>query len=131
MGFSPHKVLFAPSLLVPTPNMPQPMDPANYSTVLCKKLLELRELVKANIVDSACYQQKKYHSGEPTILMAGQKVLVDNPTCGKLDPRWTGPWTVVWQDSTSIKVKIGGKEQIVHINHVRPLLQEDTVTKRF
>ena len=104
MGLSPHEVLFGynpPSLLVPTPNMLQPMDPANYSTVLCKKLLELRELVEANIVDSACCQQKKYHSGEPTILIAGQKVLVDDPTRGKLDPRWTGPWTVVWQDAKS------------------------------
>ena len=130
MGLLPHEVLFGynpPSLLVPTLNMPQPMDPAIYSTVLCKKLLELRELVEANIVDLACCQQKKYHSGEPTILVVGQKVLVDNPTRGKLDPRWTGPWTLVWQDATS---KMGGKEQIAHINHVHPLLQEDTVVKR-
>ena len=31
--------------------MPEPMDTTKYSTVLCKKLLELRELVESNIVD--------------------------------------------------------------------------------
>ena len=133
MGLSPHEVLFGynpPSLLVPTPHMPEPMDPTNYSTVLCKKLLELRELVEANIVDSACCQKENYRSGEPTTLIAGQEVLVHNPTRGKLDPRWTGPWTVIWQDATSVKVQMGGKEQIVHINRIRPLLQEDTAAKR-
>ena len=133
MGLSPHEVLFGynpPSLLVPTPHMPEPMDPTNYSTVLCKKLLELRELVEANIVDSACCQKENYRSGEPTTLIAGQEVLVHNPARGKLDPRWTGPWTVIWQDATSVKVQMGGKEQIVHINRVRPLLQEDTAAKR-
>ena len=70
-------------------------------------------------MDSACCQKENYCSGEPTTLIAGQEVLVHNPTRGKLDPRWTGPWT-----------QMGGKEQIVHINRVRPLLQEDTAAKR-
>ena len=107
--------------------MPEPTAPTNYSTVLCKKLLELRELVETYIVDSACCQQKNYRRGEPTTLIAGQEVLLHNPTRGKLDPRWTGPWTVIWQDATSVKVQMGGEEQIVHN---RPLLQEDTAAKR-
>ena len=126
---SPHEVLFGynpPSLLVPTSNMPEPMDPAKYSAVLCKKLLELRELVESNIVDSACRLQKTYRSGESITLSAGQKVLVDNPTRGKLDAHWTGPWTVIQQDGTSVKIKMGAKEQVVHVNRVRPLLQKDT-----
>ena len=79
---SPHEVLYGynpPSLFVHTSNMPEPMDPAKYRTVLCKKLLELRELVESNTMDSACRLQKIYHSGKPITLMAGQKVLVDNP----------------------------------------------------
>ena len=106
--------------------MPEPMDPAKYSTVLCKKLLELRELVESNIVDSACCLQKAYRSGEPITLMAGQRVLVDNLTCGKLDAHWTGPWTVIQQDGTSVRIRMGTKEQVVHVNRVRPLLQKDT-----
>ena len=126
---SPHEILFGynpPSLFIHTPNMPEPMDPAKYSTVLCKKLLELRELVESNIVDSACRLQKAYHSGEPITLMAGQRVLVDNPTRGKLDAHWTGPWTVIQQDGTSVRIRMGTKEQVVHVNRVRPLLQKDT-----
>lgn len=63
--------------------------------MLCKKLLELREFVEANIVDSAARLQETYHSGEAIMLTLGQKVLVDNPTHGKLDARWTGPWVVI------------------------------------
>ena len=129
MELSPHDVLFGynpPSLFIHTPNMPKPMDLAKYSTVLCKKLLELRELVESNIVDSACHLQKTYYSGEPITLMAGQKVLVDNPTHGKLDAHWTGPWTVIQQDGTSVRIRMGNKEQVVHVNRVHPLLQKDT-----
>ena len=61
------------------------MNPAEYTTVLYKKLLELRELVEANIVDSAACLQEMYHSDETITLTAGQKVLIDNPTRGKLD----------------------------------------------
>ena len=126
---SPHEVLFGynpPSLLVPTSNVPEPMDLAKHSTVLCKKLLELRELVESNIVVSAYCLQKTYRSGESITLSANQKVLVDNPTCGKLDAHWTGPWTVIQQDGTSVKIKMGAKKQVVHVNHVHPLLQKDT-----
>ena len=60
------------------------MNPAEYTTVLCKKLLELRVLVEANIVDSAARLQEM-HRDETITLTAGQKVLIDNPTRGKLD----------------------------------------------
>ena len=130
IGLSPHEILFGynpPSLLVLTPNKPESMDPTKYSTVLCKKLLELRELVKANIVDSAAHLQETYHNGETITLTAGQQVLVDNPTRGKLDAHWTGPWIVIKQEATSVKVKMGTKEQVVHINRIHPLLQKNTL----
>ena len=74
IGLSPHEVLFGynpRSLLVPTPNIPELMDPAKYSTVLHEKLLELRELVEANIVDSAAHLRETYHSGESITLTVG------------------------------------------------------------
>ena len=72
------------------------------------------------------YRRHTYHTGEPITLMAGQKVLVDNPTHGKLEAHWTGPWTIIQQDGTSVKIMMGTKEQVVHVNCVRPLLQKDT-----
>ena len=107
------------------------MDPAKYSTVLCKKLLKLRELVESNIADLACHLQKTYHSGESITLSAVHKVLVDNPTHGKLNAHWTGPWTVIQQDSTSVKIRMGAKEQVIHVNCVCPLLQKDTIELEF
>ena len=54
-------------------------------------------------------------------------MLVDNPTRHKLDPQWTGPWVVQKViDTTSVRVKKDAREQVVHINRVRPLLQEDS-----
>ena len=60
------------------------------------RVLELREWVDANITESATRQQNSYHSGTctATSLVEGQKVLIDNPTRHKLDPKWTGPWIV-------------------------------------
>jgi len=129
-GRSPHEVLFGynpPSPLAPNQNVPVVMEPSGYCEQLQKKLLELRELVEANIVEAAACQQSEYPSEEATKLTVGQKVLVTNPVRGKLDPQWTGPWIVVKQiDATSVKVKMGTREQVIHINQIRPLLQRDT-----
>ena len=102
-------------------------DSVQYCDQLQKKLLELRELVEANIVESAAQQKQFYHSGKDIRLAVGQEVLVSNPTRGKLNPRWTGPWIVQKQiDVTSVRVKMGTREQVVHMNRIRPLLLEDT-----
>ena len=101
------------------------LDPNEYSNQLQRKLLELRELV--DIVQSAGRQQHFYTSAKPPHLRQGQKVLLNNPTKGKLDPRWAGPWVVQWyENSTTLRLKKGEKEQVVHINQVRPLLEENT-----
>ena len=87
-GLSPREVLLGynpPSLCTPTQNVPEALDSAKYTEIFQKKLFELRELVEANIIESAAQQQKFYHSGEGIRLAAGQKVLVSNPTRGKLD----------------------------------------------
>ena len=52
-------------------------------------------------------------------------MLLNNPTKGKLDPRWTGPWVVEQQDNTTVRIVKGGREQTVHVNRVRPLLERD------
>jgi len=129
-GLSPHEILFGynpPSLSFPTQNSPAVSDSVQYCDQLQKKLLELRELVEANIVESAAQQKQFYHSGKDIRLAVGQEVLVSNPTRGKLNPRWTGPWIVQKQiDVTSVRVKMGTREQVVHMNRIRPLLLEDT-----
>ena len=108
--------------------MPCVAEPDEYSEKLQRKLLELRELVEANIVESTTPQQRGHHCQETARLLVGQKVLVSNPTRGKLDPHWTGPWVVIRQlDNTSMKVRMGTREQVI-INQIRPFHQEDTIT---
>jgi len=108
-GMSPHEIIFGlnpPSIHVPELHTSAFLDPQEYSTSLRQKLLDIRELVDANITHSTERQQHYYH--------------------GKLDPRWTGPWVVLrCDDPTTVQLKMGTKMQEVHINRVRPLLEED------
>ena len=70
------------------------------------KLLELRELVDANIIQSTERQQRFHTSAKSPLLQQGQKVLLNNPTKGKLNPRWTGPWVVQrYENSTTLRLK--------------------------
>ena len=131
-GMSPYEIIFGrnpPSIHVPELHTTAILDPQDYSTNLRQKLLEIRELVDANIVQSADRQQHYYDGRAPPKLKEGQKVLLGNPTKGKLDPRWTGPWVVLQCiDPTTVKLKMGSRKQTVHINRVRPFLEEDKDT---
>ena len=129
-GLSPYQVLFGvnpPSLHVPRlPGTAVP-EPSEYSACLRTKILELREMVEANIVESA---ERLCHSyqGEGTCekLQVGQRVLLDNPVKGKLDPRWTGPWTVVGlKKPSTVFLRVGTAVRGVHLNRIRPLLEGD------
>jgi len=123
---SPYEILFGynpPSVHFPHLQTTTILDPGEYSSQLKNKLLEIRELVDVNIVRSAGQQQQYYKSSRPPQLREGQKVLLSNATRGKLDPRWTGHWVV---QNYHNPTKMVQKEQVVHINRVRPFLKEDT-----
>ena len=60
--------------------------------------------------------------------MVGQQVLLNNPTKGKLDLRWTGPWIVTaLKGPSTISLRIGSTERAVHVNQLHPLLTEEGV----
>ena len=105
-GLSPHEILFGhnpPSLHIPNLRTTAILDPNEYSYYLQRKLWEL---VDANIIQSAGRQQHFHTSAKPSHLRQGQRVLLNNPTKGKLDPRWTGPWVVQWyENSTTLRLK--------------------------
>ena len=76
-----QKVIFgfnSPSLHFPNLQTAVILGPGEYSSQLRSKLLEIRELVDANMV--------KYKSSSCPQLKEGQKVLLSNATKGKLDP---------------------------------------------
>ena len=81
----------------------------------------------ANIVESAERQQQFYEGCESRArLEVGQQVLLENPSKGKLDPRWTGPWIVIaLRGPSTVLLKMGITERAVHINHVCPLLTDE------
>ena len=124
---SPYEILFGQNpapLQFPAPPIDTIQDPHDYSSQLQRKLLEFKELVEANIVEATRKQAEYYNSQEPVKLSVGQQVLLDDPTKGKLDPRWTGPWEVEeFKEPSTVKIRKGTSTRVVHINRTRPLLQ--------
>ena len=56
----------------------------------------------------------------------GQKVLLDDPARGKLDPKWTEPWEVnSVKEPLTLALQMGSAKSVVHFNRVRPLLIGD------
>jgi len=132
-GLSPYEILFGsnpPSQWLPNLQDSVVIDQSDYVENLRKRLLYLKELVDANSVRSAEEQQRLYKSSKTcTKLFPGQQVLLSNEVAGKLDPRWTGPWTVVdMKGPLTVALKMGTAERKVHINRVCPLLMKDTET---
>ena len=83
------------------------------------------------MVDSAANLQETYHNGETITLTAlSEGADRHTPTHEKLDEHWTGLIVIQQKDTTSVKVKMGMKEQVVHINLIRPLLQKDNLEER-
>ena len=90
-----------------------------------------RRLVEANVVEAADRQQREYGGSEGKQLCTGQHVLLSNPSCGKLDPQWTGPWTVTeLKGPTNVTIKMVTSERIVHTNRLRPLLEPSSEPPR-
>ena len=89
-GLSLFEILFGSN--PPTqqnPDMSTSVIPehSDYTLNLKRKLIKLREMVDANIVESAERQQQFYEGCESHArLEVGQQVLLDNPTNRKLDP---------------------------------------------
>ena len=124
---SPYEILFGQNPASPhlaTPPVVTIYDPADYSSQLQRKLLELTEMVEANIMEATIKQKDYYKGREPVKLRPGQQVLLEDPTRGKLDPRWTGPWEVEeFREPSTVKIKRGNSTRVVHINRTRLLLQ--------
>ena len=81
------------------------------------------------MVKSSEQQQHYYKGSSCPQLKEGQKVLLSHATKGKLNPWWTGPWVVQkYHGPTTLRIKKDNKEQVVHINCVRPFLEEDVDT---
>ena len=113
-GLSPYEILFGsnpPPLDLPTAGNISHRDQHSYSSKLQGKLVELRELVQSNTVETAAKQKLNYRGNNEVRLQIGQEVLLDNPTKGKLDPRWTGPWIVKeLKGPLNVRIELNNKE---------------------
>ena len=117
---SPYEVLFGwnpPSLQLPLPSSLTPPDPGDYSCQLQHKLMEMWEMVEANMTEAAERQKKNYPGQNMATYVVGQKVLLDDPAKGKLDPHWTGSWEVISvKGPLTLELQIGSTKRIVYVN---------------
>ena len=130
-GLSPYEILFGsnpPSHWLPNLQESVVVDQVDYVENLKRILLQLKEILDANSIEAANEQKHSYRSSDVhSQLSQGQQVLLSNEVAGKLDPRWTGPWTVIeMKGPTTVVLRMGTAERTVHINIVRPLLMKDT-----
>ena len=83
-------------------------------------------MVEANMIESAERQKRNYGGQNTAMPVVGQKVFLDDPARGKLDPHWTGPWEVISvKEPLTLELQMGSAKRVVHINRVRPLLIGD------
>ena len=77
-------------------------------------------MVEANMIESAERQKRSYGGQHTAISVVRQKVLLDDPARGKLDPHWTGPWEVIRVKEPSHWKCRWAQESayVVHINQV-------------
>ena len=125
-GLSPFEIIFEsnpPSLHIPDFQTTAILDPGDYVSGIQQKLMESRELVDTNLIESAS-KEHFYNSSQLPQFKKGQKVLLNNPMKEKLDSRWTGPRVVQHQDNTTLRITKGSREQIVYVNWVTPLLEK-------
>ena len=123
---SPYEILFGQNpaplsfLVLPIDTI---HDPGDYSSQLQRKLFKLRELMEAKVVEATSRQTEYYKGQESVKLNVGQQVLLDDPSKGKLDPRWTGPWVVEeFKEPSTVKIRMGTSAHVVHTNRTRPIL---------
>ena len=135
-GLSSYEVLFGsnpPSLNIlhlPSALIPEPSE---YSTCLKSKVLELRELVDANLIESADQQQQSYHGTELNVKIMQGWTTGSTKQSNKGATNSPMDWTLDCYSppgSTTILLKMGSIELVVNINHVRPLLTEAGVDHR-
>jgi len=67
--------------------------------------------VEANTVEAAAGQKLNHCSNEPFKLKVSLEVLLDNPTRRKLDPFWTGLFTVKEvKGPLNVRIEMNNKE---------------------
>ena len=83
-------------------------------------------MVEANMTESAETQIKNYPGQSAAMPVVGQKLFLNDPARGKLDPHWTGPWEVTSvKGHITLELQMGLAKHIAHVNQVRPLLIGD------
>ena len=125
-GFSPFVLMMGRDPVLPSlPSMTNSSaeDPTSYDSNLRVKMAELRDMVESHIVQEAKRQKEHYDTRtQSREFWEGDAVWLQNPTAGKLDPKWEGGWVVKKVHSPvtlQIEHRKSLRSRVVHINRIR------------
>lgn len=124
--FTPYEVLFCRKANVPGQLQQAPTPVYNYDDMIRdvkEKLQKCHESAKVNLKQSKQHRiaQQGSKINLPD-LQVGDKVLLRNEKAGKLDPLWSGPYTIVEIDNKGINVELAltkHKRVKVHVSRLK------------
>ena len=136
-GFSPFVLMMGRDPVLPSlPSMTNSSaeDPTSYDSNFRVKMAELRDMVESHIVQEAKRQKEHYDTRtQSREFCEGDAVWLQNPTAGKLDPKWEGGWFVKNVHSPvtlNIEHRKSLRSRVVHINRIRRcILRESTLSR--
>lgn len=122
--YTPFELVFGKKCSIPT-NIIQTVDPVyNYSSYpveLKYRLQKSQEDARNNLIKSKEVRKSIYDKKiNPTTYNVGDLLLVRKEDRGKMDPIYTGPYTVIEDLDVNVKILILGKEYILHKNRTIP-----------
>lgn len=128
-GFSPALMVYGREFQLPEelvrPALIEPQFSTTYAFQLRKALLEIREFARQNMGHQMKLQKDRFdRHAKPVSFQEGDWVWVHEPRrtvgrCPKLQPQWTGPWTVLQKRNDVLyRVQLGRAKKLIHVNRI-------------
>lgn len=123
--YTPYELVFGKICNLPsnlTSDVKPLYNPENYPQQLKYRLQKSQYDARQNLISSKQIRKCKYDSyTNPITYNTGDMILLKNEqNVNKLDPLYVGPYKVIEDCNTNLKIQYKNKELIVHKNRTRP-----------
>lgn len=124
--YSPYELVFGKQCNLPS-NLKENVDPLycpdNYALELKYRLQLAHNDAKKHLLDSKLNTKLYYDKSiNPISYKNNDLILLKNETAKKLDKLYLGPFTVVEDLGSNVKILVNGKYDIVHKNRTKPFV---------
>jgi transposase InsO family protein len=125
--YTPHELIFGKTARAPSSDPPIENEPNetyfSYLENLFEKLRDTQDNARENL-KRAKERSKKYYDRRMnayTFKVGNHAYLLKEPSKGKLDDQYTGPYEIIEVlGNNNVKLQIGNRTRIVHIDKLKP-----------